>query len=62
MTLDQCPYDGTRIDIEPASSGSTLLACAACAVHWERNGTWLQRVFEPDRDIVVAARAANGVE
>ena len=30
MTLSQCPYDGTAIEIEHLSGGSLLLACPAC--------------------------------
>jgi hypothetical protein len=56
VTLTQCPYDATPIEIEHVSGGSMLLVCPTCGAQWERHGAWIRRVHEPDWQKVIAKR------
>jgi hypothetical protein len=56
VTLTQCPYDGTPIEIKHLSGGAMRLSCPTCGVLWERRGAWVSRLREPDWQKVIAAR------
>jgi hypothetical protein len=58
VTLTQCPYDGTPIEIEHLSGGSMTLSCPTCGVLWERHGGWVSRLREPDWQKVITVRRA----
>jgi hypothetical protein len=57
VELTQCPYDHTSIEAETFSGGSVILTCPACDAAWEWHGAWLRRVREPNRSLVLEARA-----
>jgi hypothetical protein len=59
LSLTQCPYDSTVLDAEVSPGGLLLLVCATCGAAWETHGSHVERVRAPNRDNVIAARAAT---
>jgi hypothetical protein len=57
VELTQCPYDHTEIEAETFSGGSVILSCPACTAAWEWHGAWLRRIREPNRELMLEARA-----
>ena len=56
MNLEQCPYDGTSVNVEVLPDRSILLACPTCEAAWEFHGAWIGQLRKPDRNKVRAAR------
>ncbi len=56
VELTQCPYDGTKVELETLSGGSALIGCPRCGAAWEWHGAWIRRIREPDRGEVLAER------
>ena len=59
MEFTRCPYDAAVIEVEANPTGSTRLSCSTCGAAWDWTKTLLQRVQEPDKAAVRAARVAS---
>ena len=58
-TFADCPYDASPIEAEAYPNGSTLLSCRTCGAAWAMRKASLQRVREPDPEVLRRMRGRD---
>ncbi len=55
VSLERCPYDGSRISVRRFGDSSEI-SCDACGAGWEMHGSVLRRLRPPDGETMKAVR------